>query len=64
LYPRSVETEIPAKLWQDEVIQTKWLEEIPAEQLGITDDIVSCALFLCTNEAAYLTGKLVMTATR
>jgi len=57
--PGVIETEMTAALRQDEAMLRKWLEDIPLGRLGAVDDVVSMVLFLCSDEAAYLTGQAI-----
>ena len=59
LCPGAVENEIPAKLWQDEAKEVKWLEGIHPDQLGITYDVAEVVLYLCSEEAAHLNGQII-----
>lgn len=60
LCPGAVENEKPAKLWQDEAIEAKWLEVIHPDQLGITHDVAEAVLYLCSEEAAHLNGQIII----
>lgn len=57
--PGVIETEMTAALRQDEAMLRKWLEDIPLGRLGAVEDVVSMVLFLCSDEAAYLTGQAI-----
>ena len=57
--PGVIETEMTAALRQDEAIVRKWLEDIPQNRLGRTDDVTALVLFLCSPAAAYLTGQAI-----
>ena len=48
-----------ATLRQDEAMMHKWLEDIPQGRLGRVDDVVGMALFLCSQDAAYVTGQAI-----
>lgn len=60
--PGSAEIDMPARLRQEESIEAKWLEELLAGQSGIADGVVGLVLFLCSDEAAHITGKSLLTA--
>jgi NAD(P)-dependent dehydrogenase (short-subunit alcohol dehydrogenase family) len=57
--PGVIETEMTAALRQNETMMQKWLEDIPQGRLGSVDDVVGLVLFLCTPEAAYITGQAI-----
>ena len=57
--PGVIETEMTATLRQDEAMMHKWLEDIPQGRLGRVDDVVGMALFLCSQDAAYVTGQAI-----
>jgi len=37
----------------------KWLTDIPQGRLGQPDDIAGVVLFLCSDDARYLTGQAI-----
>lgn len=57
--PGVIETEMTAALRQDPAVVARWLEDIPLHRLGSPADVVGLALFLCSPEAAYLTGQAI-----
>jgi gluconate 5-dehydrogenase len=57
--PGVIETEMTAALRQDEAMMHKWLEDIPQGRLGRVDDVVGMVLFLCSPDAAYVTGQAI-----
>ncbi len=57
--PGVIETEMTAALRQDEAMLAKWLEDIPLGRLGGVQDVVGLVLFLCSDDAAYLTGQAI-----
>lgn len=57
--PGVIETEMTAALRQNEAMMQKWLEDIPQGRLGSVDDVVGLVLFLCSPEAAYITGQAI-----
>ena len=57
--PGVIETEMTAALRQNEAMMQKWLEDIPQGRLGSVEDVVGLVLFLCSPEAAYITGQAI-----
>jgi len=57
--PGVIETEMTAALRQDEAMLAKWLEDIPLGRLGRVNDVVGLVMFLCSDQAAYLTGQAI-----
>jgi NAD(P)-dependent dehydrogenase (short-subunit alcohol dehydrogenase family) len=57
--PGVIETEMTAALRQNEAMVQKWLEDIPQGRLGQVDDVVGLVLFLCSPNAAYVTGQAI-----
>jgi NAD(P)-dependent dehydrogenase (short-subunit alcohol dehydrogenase family) len=57
--PGVIATEMTAALRQDPAIVNKWLEDIPQGRLGAPDDVAGLVMFLCSDEAAYLTGQAI-----
>ncbi|MFZ8889946.1 MAG: SDR family oxidoreductase, partial [Pseudomonadales bacterium] len=48
--------EMTAELRQNEAMVAKWLEEIPQNRLGLPGDVAGLVMFLCSDEASYITG--------
>jgi NAD(P)-dependent dehydrogenase (short-subunit alcohol dehydrogenase family) len=46
-----------AHLRQNEAQMKKWMEDIPQARLGKPDDVTGLVMFLCSNEAKYITGQ-------
>ena len=57
--PGVIETEMTAALRQDPAMVARWLADIPLHRLGSPADVVGLVLFLCSSEAAYLTGQAI-----
>jgi len=57
--PGVIETEMTAALRQDPAMMARWLSEIPQGRLGSVDDVVPLVLFLCSPQAAYITGQAI-----
>lgn len=57
--PGVIETEMTAALRRDPGMVARWLDDIPLHRLGTPADVVGLVLFLCSPEAAYLTGQAI-----
>ncbi len=57
--PGVIETEMTAKLCQDEAMMARWLADIPQGRLGKPEDVVGMVLFLCSDAAAYVSGQAI-----
>ncbi len=55
--PGVIITEMTAHLRQNEAQMKKWLEDIPQGRLGEPDDVTGLVLFLCSDDARYITGQ-------
>ncbi|MBI3240922.1 MAG: SDR family oxidoreductase [Chloroflexi bacterium] len=55
--PGVIITEMTAHLRQNEAQMKKWLEDIPQARLGEPDDVTGLVLFLCSDDARYITGQ-------
>jgi NAD(P)-dependent dehydrogenase (short-subunit alcohol dehydrogenase family) len=56
IHPSTVETPLAAELFNDPEKKRQRLEEIPLERLATTQDVANAALFLASDEAAFITG--------
>jgi NAD(P)-dependent dehydrogenase (short-subunit alcohol dehydrogenase family) len=57
--PGVIETEMTARLRQNEAMMRKWLEDIPQGRLGTPQDVTGLVLFLCSQASGYLTGQAI-----
>lgn len=57
--PGVVETEMTARLRQDEAMMARWLADIPQARLGHPNDVLGLVMFLCSDAAAYITGQAI-----
>ena len=53
--PGFIETAMTESLGADQ--QAKLMESVPARRLGTPEDVAACAVFLASDEAAYVTGQ-------
>jgi NAD(P)-dependent dehydrogenase (short-subunit alcohol dehydrogenase family) len=54
--PGVIESEAPG---QNEEILTRWEADIPMSRLGQPRDVVGLVMFLCSDEARYITGQAI-----
>lgn len=57
--PGVIATEMTAESRSDASQVAKWLTDIPQGRLGQPDDIAGVVLFLCSDDARYLTGQAI-----
>lgn len=57
--PGVIETEMTANARANADQMAKWLADIPAQRLGMPEDVVGLVLFLCSDAARYLTGQAI-----
>ncbi|HKZ68521.1 MAG TPA: glucose 1-dehydrogenase [Anaerolineales bacterium] len=55
--PGVIITEMTAHLRENEAQMKKWLEDIPQARLGEPDDVTGLVMFLCSDDARYITGQ-------
>ncbi len=55
--PGVIITEMTAHLRDNEVQMKKWLEDIPQGRLGKPEDVTGLVMFLCSDDARYITGQ-------
>ncbi len=53
--PGFIETAMTESLGADQ--QAKLMASVPAGRLGTPEDVAACAVFLASDEAAYVTGQ-------
>ena len=57
--PGVIETEMTAALRQNEEMVARWEADIPLSRLGQPQDVVGLVMFLCSDEARYITGQTI-----
>jgi 3-oxoacyl-[acyl-carrier protein] reductase len=57
--PGVIETEMTAALCRNEAMMARWLAEIPQGRLGRPEDVAKLVLYLCSPQAAYITGQAI-----
>lgn len=57
--PGVIETEMTAELRKNQAMVDKWLEDIPQNRLGQPHDVAGLVMFLCSEEANYITGQAI-----
>lgn len=55
--PGVIETEMTAELRKDPAMLERWLADIPMGRLGLVEDVAGLVVFLCTDQAGYITGQ-------
>jgi 3-oxoacyl-[acyl-carrier protein] reductase len=56
--PGFVETDMTAVLTPE--VRDAMLKQIPLSRFGVADDIASAVAFLCSDQAAYITGQTLV----
>ena len=59
--PASIETELTRKAMQDPENRRMRMETIPLGRIGQPEDLVGAAVFLCSDEASWVTGASLLT---
>ena len=57
--PGVIETEMTSELRKNQAMVDKWLEDIPQNRLGQPHDVAGLVIFLCSEEANYITGQAI-----
>lgn len=57
--PGVIKTEMTTGLRQDRKMMDKWLHNIPQSRLGEPRDVVGLVMFLCSDDAGYITGQAI-----
>jgi len=60
--PGIIKTKFSSSLWQDEHMTEQTLEQIPMGRFGLSEDIAGVTSFLCSDDAAYITGETIVAA--
>lgn len=55
--PGIIDTPLTEPLQQNEVLMTRWQQEIPLGRLGLADEVAQTVLFLCSEASSYMTGS-------
>jgi glucose 1-dehydrogenase len=59
LGPGAIKTPINANVWGDPALYADLLEKIPLKRMGTPEEIAAMAVFLCSDQAGYVTGTTV-----
>ena len=60
--PGIIQTKFSAALWQNEHVAEQTMEQIPLGKFGEAKDIAGVTSFLCSEDAAYITGETIVAA--
>jgi NAD(P)-dependent dehydrogenase (short-subunit alcohol dehydrogenase family) len=55
--PGIIDTPLTEPLQQNEVLMTRWQQEIPLGRIGLADEVAQTVLFLCSEASSYMTGS-------
>ena len=55
--PGFIQTDMTAKL--SENVKSEMLKQIPMSRLGTANDVANLALFLVSDDSAYITGQVI-----
>ncbi len=56
IHPSTVDTPLVADLFKDPEAKKAWFDEVPIGRLSTTRDVANAALYLASEEAAFVTG--------
>ena len=60
--PGIIKTKFSSALWSNETIAEQTLEQVPLRRFGECKDIAGVTAFLCSDDAAYVTGETIVAA--
>lgn len=60
--PGIIKTKFSSALWANETIAEQTLEQVPLRRFGESKDIAGVTAFLCSDDAAYVTGETIVAA--
>jgi len=60
--PGIIKTKFSSSLWANETIAEQTLEQVPLRRFGESKDIAGVTAFLCSDDAAYVTGETIVAA--
>merc|ERR1712168_199408 len=60
--PGIIKTKFSSALWQNEDVAERTMEQIPLGRFGEGKDIAGVTSFLCSDDAAYITGETIVAA--
>ncbi len=59
ILPGYIDTPLVAPIWRDERVREANLRQVPMRRFGSPWDVANLAVFLASDEAAYITGQLI-----
>lgn len=62
LAPGIIQTKFSAALWKDEAVKEKMMANLRVQRLGVPSDCAGLVSFLCSPDAAYISGETVVVA--
>ena len=58
--PGAIQTPINQNVWDDPAMLQDLLRKIPSDRMGQTEEVAACVAFLCSDEASYVTGAILL----
>jgi NAD(P)-dependent dehydrogenase (short-subunit alcohol dehydrogenase family) len=55
--PGPIDTAMTSR--NDDAQRKKWLDALPIKRYGTADEVAAAIVFLCSRDAAYITGQLL-----
>eukprot|EP00045_Choanoeca_perplexa_P011629 m.124243 g.124243 ORF g.124243 m.124243 type:complete len:277 (-) comp15699_c0_seq1:1040-1870(-) len=62
LAPGIIQTKFSSVLYEDDEANYELMRQVPLRRLGSGNDMAACAAFLCSEDAAYVTGETMVAA--